>query len=142
MCICPFRFIDITQSTSSCYTFCRLVSNYSKESIKTSIESFHLLIGLSLVSTVPVAVVADNITATSMTVSWQPPHNANGIIKSYQVSYTPEDESECIQDIAGDITSTELTSLKPYTEYTICVRAKTQEFGEYSISITATTDSE
>ena len=74
-----------------------------------------------------------------MTVSWQPPHNANGIISSYQVSYTPQGESEFIQDIAGDITSAELTSLKPHTEYTIRVRAMTEEFGEYSISITATT---
>ena len=35
-----------------------------------------------------------------------------------------------------DTTSTELTSLKPNTEYTICVRAKIVRFGEYSTPIT------
>ena len=74
-----------------------------------------------------------------MTLSWQPPQNANGIIRNYQVSYTPHDGSECIHDMAGDITSTELTSLKPHTKYTIRVRAKTVEFGEYSSVITKTT---
>ena len=73
-----------------------------------------------------------------MTVSWHPPHNVNDIISNYQVSYTPHGESEGIFDIAGD-TSTELTYLKPHTKYTIRVRARTVEFGDYSIPITETT---
>ena len=74
-----------------------------------------------------------------MTISWQPPHDPNGIIRGYQVSYTPHCENECLQDVVGDTTSTELTSLKPYTEYTIRVRAKTVDFGEYSTPITVST---
>ena len=92
-----------------------------------------------LVPSAPVDVIADNIRPTSMTVSWQPPRDVNGIISNYQVSCTPHGESEGINDIAGDITSTELTSLKPHTKYTIRVRARTVQFGDYSIPITVTT---
>ena len=87
----------------------------------------------------PIGRKADNIKATSMTISWQPPHDANGIIRGYQVSYAPHGESEYFHDIAGNTTSTELTGLRPHTEYTIRVRAKTVDYGEYSTPITAST---
>ena len=74
-----------------------------------------------------------------MRVSWQPPRNANGIIRHYQISYTSHGESESIRNIGVDITSSELISLKPNTEYTVRVRAKTVEFGDYSIPITVKT---
>lgn len=92
-----------------------------------------------LVPSAPVEVVADNIRPTSMTIYWQPPHNANCTISNYQVSCTPLGKSGPIYDIAGDITSTELTSLKPHTKYTIRARAGTVEFRDYSIPITETT---
>ena len=96
------------------------------------------LILVSLVSSPPLEVKILNITSTSMTISWQPPHDPNGIIKGYQVSYTPHGESECHHDV-GDTTGTELTSLKPHTEYSIRVRAKTLDFGGYSTPITVST---
>ena len=77
--------------------------------------------------------------STSVTISWQPPHDRNGVIRSYEVSYTPHDESECLHNVVGDTTSTELTFLKPLTKYTIRVRAKTVDFGVYSTTITVTT---
>ena len=70
-----------------------------------------------------------------MTISWQSPHYPNGVIRGYQVSYTPHGETECLHNVVGDTTSTELTSLKPHTEYTIHVRAKTADFGDYSSPI-------
>ena len=79
------------------------------------------------------------IRTTSMKISWQPPHDVNSIIGNYQVSYTPHGESEYLLDVSGDTTSTELTSLKPCTKYTICVRAKTVDFGGHSIPITVNT---
>ena len=85
-----------------------------------------------LVPSPPIGLKAFSITSTSMTISWQPPHDPNGIIKGYQVSFTPHGESECLQDVVGDTTNTELTSLKPHTEYIISVRAKTVDFGNYS----------
>ena len=74
-----------------------------------------------------------------MSVSWDRIDDPKAIIKAYQVSYTPHGESECLHDIAGNTTSTELTGLRPHTEYTIRVRAKTVDYGEYSIPITART---
>ena len=94
----------------------------------------------SLVSSPPLEVKILNITFTSMTISWQPPHDPNGIIRGYQVSYTTHGERKCLHDCVGDTTSTELTSLKPHTEYTIRVRAKTVKLGQYSTPITANTN--
>ena len=74
-----------------------------------------------------------------MAISWQPPHDVNGIIRGYKVSYTTNGERECLHVAVGDTTSTELTSLKPHTEYSIRVRAKTVDFGDYSTPITART---
>ena len=83
----------------------------------------------------PLLVTADNVKSTSMTISWQPPHDPNGIIRGYQVSYSPHGESEFLHDVVGHTTSTELSSLKPHTEYTIRVRAKTVDFGDCSSPI-------
>ena len=87
----------------------------------------------------PIGLKADNIKATSMTISWQPPHNVNCIISGYQVSYTLHGESEWLHDVAKNTTSTELTGLRPHTEYTVRVRAKTVDYGEYSTPIKAST---
>ena len=81
----------------------------------------------------------DNIKDTSVVITWQPPHGVEGIISGYQVSYTPHGEIEFFHDIAGNTTSTVLTGLRPHTEYTIRVRAKTVDYGEYSTPITART---
>ena len=75
---------------------------------------------------------ADSIKNKSVTISWQPPCDGNGIVRGYQVSYTPHGKSGCLYDVVGDTTSTELTCLKPYTTYTIRVRAKTVDYGDYS----------
>ena len=83
----------------------------------------------------PTGLKADRIKTTSMAISWEPP---NGIIRGYQVCYTSHGESECLHDV-GNITSTELTYLKPYTEYTVHVRAKTEDFGDQSTPITVST---
>ena len=102
------------------------------------ISFISIFVYLFVVPSAPYEVIVDNIRTTSMIVSWQTPHEANGIT-GYQVSYTSHGESECILDVAVGITSTELTSLVPHTEYTIRVRAKTVAFGEYSIPTTAKT---
>ena len=110
---------------------------YCKNYLRYTGVHFHISVPSS-----PVAVKADNVKATSMTISWQPPHNTSGImIRGYQVSYTctPLGKSECLHNVDGNTTSTELTSLEPHTEYTIFVRAKTVEFGMYSTPITVST---
>lgn len=93
----------------------------------------------SLVSSPPIGLNVSSIKSTSMIISWQPPHDVCGVIRGYQVSCTPNGESECLYDVFGDTTSIELTSLKPNTEHTIRVRAKTVNFGDYSPPITIST---
>ena len=93
----------------------------------------------SLFPSSPTELKAVRIKTTSITISWQLPHDVNGIIRGYQVSYTPHGESECLHDVVGDTTSTELTSLKPHTEYTIRVKAKTMFYGNYCTQITVCT---
>ena len=99
----------------------------------------HVIFLLHVVPSPPIGLKAFSITSTSMTISWQPPHEPNGIISGYQVSYTPHGESEYLHDVVGDTAGTELTSLKPHTEYTIRVRAKTVDFGDYSTQVTVST---
>ena len=82
----------------------------------------------------PIELKADGVTSTSVTISWQPPNYTHSI-REYQVSYIMTSGSEHLHEVQ-DATSTELTSLQPHTEYTIRVRAKTVEFGVYSIPIT------
>ena len=80
----------------------------------------------------------DGASSTSLVISWQPPYDADGVIREYQVSYTANGGSEQFHEVQ-DTTSTELTSLEPHTEYTIRVRAKMGNFGDYSIPITVLT---
>ena len=111
-----------------------------KDKVSQTISGFkEFLDAVCSVSSSPLLVTAGNIKSTSMTISWQPPHDPNGIISGYQISYTPQGETECLHDIVGDITNTELTCLKPFTVYTICVRARTVTFGVYSTPITIST---
>ena len=90
-------------------------------------------------SSSPLEVKILNIKSTSFSISWQPPNDPNGIINGYQVSYTPHGKEGCLHDVVGDTTSTELIYLKPHTEYTIRVRAKTVHFGYYSSPFTVST---
>ena len=88
----------------------------------------------------PIGLKADHVTCTSASISWQQPQNAQGFIRDYQVSYTKPGGSEQLHHVQ-DTTSTVLTSLEPHTEYTIRVRAKLAQFGDYSDSIAISTPS-
>ena len=83
----------------------------------------------------PIGLKADDVSSTSVTISWQLPDDLKGFITEYQVSYTMHGGSEQLHKVQGT-TSAELASLEPDTEYTIHVRAKSMdEFGEYSTPI-------
>ena len=86
----------------------------------------------------PIGLKADRICSTSVLLSWVAPQRLNGTIRGYQVSFTTQGKPECLLDVE-ETTSTELTSLKPHTEYIIRVRAKTADYGDYSIPITLCT---
>ena len=86
----------------------------------------------------PIELRVVGTSSTTVAISWQPPYNADGVIKEYQVSYTAHGGSEHLHDVQ-DTTSTELTSLEPHTEYTVRVRAKMRNFGDYCTPITIQT---
>ena len=96
---------------------------------------------MNLAPSAPIGLKADRITATSILISWLAPHRLNGTIRGYQVCFTPRgtNNRQCNVDVAGEDNSIELTSLRPHTEYTISVRAKAVDFGDYSIPITIST---
>ena len=100
----------------------------------TSFHSFNTFLAPSA----PIGLRADRIGTMSMLISWLEPHRLNGIIKGYEVSLTSPDGRIAV-DVAGETTSTELTSLRPHTKYTISVRAKTVEFGDYSTPVIIST---
>ena len=80
-----------------------------------------------------------NVTSTSVNVSWDPPQNLNGQLQGYEISYTPNGERPTVVDVQNT-TTWKLTDLKPYTSYSISVRAKTGAgFGEKSIPVTIST---
>lgn len=86
----------------------------------------------------PIELKADRIRTTSVLLSWVAPQQLNGTITGYQVGLTPRGGDERLLDVE-ETTSTELTPLKLHTEYTIRVRAKTADYGEYSVPITVRT---
>ena len=98
----------------------------------------HLCNVPSLVIPPPIGLKADDVSSRSLMVSWQAPDDLKGFIIEYQVSYIMHNGSEQLHEVQ-DTTSTELTSLEPHTEYTIRVRAKVVDFGDYSTPITIRT---
>ena len=98
-----------------------------------------LLVTFSLVPSPPQNVKTQDVSTTSITVIWEPPQSLNGSLHGYEVSYMPNGGSPFTVGVQN-ITTWKLTGLKPYTVYTISVRAKTGAgFGGFSIPITAMT---
>ena len=83
----------------------------------------------------PIGLKVDSVNSTSVSISWQPPFDAQCSIREYQVSCTMHDGNEHLHAVQNT-TITELTSLEPNTEYTIRVRAKMEDFGDYCNPIT------
>ena len=78
---------------------------------------------------------------TSISVSWLTPENENGIIITYGVYVREQDSNETMRNVSGGETFISLKSLKPYTNYTFRVRARTiAGWGNFSESKTALTD--
>ena len=87
----------------------------------------------------PLNLKAQNVTSTSVTITWEPPQNPNGGSLGYEVSYTPKGGSTSVTKLKN-YTTCKLIELKPFTAYYICVRAKTAVgFGEGSVSLTVST---
>ncbi|XP_023290155.1 tyrosine-protein phosphatase 99A [Orussus abietinus] len=99
----------------------------------------------------PLNLTAHGVTSSSIELSWQEPENVNGVIEGYRVYYmhsnftdvkTHKDDKAHRDDNAkNQVVTFNLTSLEPFTEYIIWVKAFTwKNEGEPSEHITHKTD--
>ena len=78
---------------------------------------------------------------TTISVSWLPPENENGIIITYGIYVREQDLNETMRNVSGGETSTSLKALKPYTNYRFRIRAQTiAGWGNFSESKIARTN--
>jgi hypothetical protein len=81
--------------------------------------------------------------STTMSVSWLPPENENGIIIQYAIHVREQgvNSNERLVNVPGETTSTLVNVLKPYTNYTFRIRARTSAgWGNFSENRTERTD--
>ena len=97
---------------------------------------------LAAPSSPPQNLVSDQVTATFVELSWEPPlpNTHNGVIDSYTVMVVEIATSLRVQT-HQNVTSTSitLTSLHPAYDYSMSVAALTVELGPFS-SVTVTTE--
>ena len=80
-----------------------------------------------------------NVSSTSIMISWEPPQNPKGILLGYEVSYTPDGGRLFAVEVQNN-TTWKLTDMKPFTSYSISVRAKTlASYGEKCSPVTVST---
>ena len=82
--------------------------------------------------TQPQGVTAEPINSTAVRASWQEPMFPNGIIRQYIVNISDGSIVVARSTVAGDILSTEVFDLMPYTLYSVVVYVVTVETGEPS----------
>ncbi|TWW76745.1 Ephrin type-A receptor 4 [Takifugu flavidus] len=77
---------------------------------------------------------AKDITRHTISLAWQPPDRANGVILEYEVKYYEKDQNErSYRIIKTSSRSTDIKGLTPLTSYVFHVRARTAaSYGEFS----------
>ena len=98
----------------------------------------------------PMEVTGESTTSSSITLSWEPPpaNCQNGEITGYMIRFTnqpvlsPEEWST--QDVSGTAVDATIEGLEIFTEYFICIAARTSvdEYGPCSQPVNITTLSE
>ena len=81
----------------------------------------------SLVPSAPLNVTYENLTATSIRVSWSTPAEPNGIIDNYTIEYTDLSTNEMLSIDSITSTFVNITGLMEYQQYTIVVYAYTDK---------------
>ncbi len=79
---------------------------------------------------------------TTILVSWLPPEDENGIIIEYRIHVKEQgvNSSERVVNVSGGATSKLVNLLKPYTNYTFRMRARTSAgYGNFGVTETART---
>ncbi len=87
----------------------------------------------------PISVLSSNVTSTSLTLSWLPPLNPNGLIRRYIITVLEINTGTNSTYQAHSHTSISIGDLHPFYSYTFNVFAITVEEGPSSLSHTVTT---
>ena len=93
-----------------------------------------------VVPTAPTNLRYENITSTSISLSWSAPSTFNGPNEGYQVTVTRIENSSDIETIPTQDTFINITDLEIYEEYLISVVALSDKGPGDSVDITILTD--
>ena len=104
------------------------------------LKSFYAFFYFSIVPTAPQDVMYRNLTSTSIELTWNPPMTFNGPNEGYRVTYRLISASIAANTIVVDDTSTNITNLEIYTEYSVEVVALSDKGPSEVVSIIVITD--
>eukprot|EP00731_Ephydatia_muelleri_P029835 Em0021g358a len=88
----------------------------------------------------PLNVTAYNTSSTTIMVTWQRPQYPNGIIRGYQMSYTPQGGNASLLNISSANSSILLTGLQIYKVYNVSLRVLTAAYSNFSSVFSVSTD--
>ncbi|GIY59644.1 receptor-type tyrosine-protein phosphatase eta [Caerostris extrusa] len=74
----------------------------------------------------PVALKADEVTNTSISVNWKEPQPFYGTILAYTIKWSKKSAVNPINSTDVELTNCKIENLEPYTEYSVQVRASTE----------------
>ena len=84
-------------------------------------------------------IVITTITSQSVTLSWGPPTEANGVITKYEFQCSAGEEHVFNRTVMGSQTTTTLSGLLPYTSYSCSITAHTSVGGGPAATTSVTT---
>ncbi|XP_074541804.1 ephrin type-A receptor 7 isoform X2 [Halichoeres trimaculatus] len=89
-------------------------------------------------------VIKEKVQQRSIQLSWQEPHQPNGVIKEYEIKYYEKDQKDRIYStVRSKSTSATVNNLKPSTAYVFQIRAFTEAgYGTYGPRVEITTKEE
>ena len=88
----------------------------------------------------PNNIVLTTVNATAVQVRWSAPSQPNGVITWYEITYQALPSGSALkQEVDGSSLSLVLSGLRPFTEYSVSVRAATgrvlKQWGNHSTAI-------
>ena len=103
--------------------------------------SDHYHIFLPAPSSPPMAVLPQMVTATSLTLTWQPPsfESRNGVIQQYIIQIEEVDSGRMLT-ATSNTTEVSVDNLHPFYSYSCRIAAETVQVGPYTTPITIQLD--
>ena len=92
------------------------------------------------VPTAPTGLVYQNLSSTSILVSWEEPSTFNGVPDDYMIFYTRE-ETNVTENVTSPVTNVTISMLEKYEEYRVVIFAASDKgLGNSSIPLMVLTD--